>query len=103
MTKLKLYQIAAAGLLLLNIALVVFVVIGRPGGIPGQALKTLDLDIRRAEQHERFLEYANAHQELMRGYNARQAEVLEAHFNQLNTASANDPNPLPPTFEESNA
>lgn len=99
MTKFKLYQIAAIGLFLLNIALVSFIVFAPrgPGGMPGNAPKTLDFD---AGQHERFLEYANAHKELMRGYNTRQVEILKAHFEQLNTKSANTPEPLPQTFEE---
>ncbi|MBB4079622.1 hypothetical protein GGR28_002247 [Lewinella aquimaris] len=94
MDKLKVYQFAAIGLLLLNLALLTFIVLapGRMSHGPLQAVKRFDFD---AAQHDQFMTYAHAHDAKMRAFNQRQAALLETYFRQLTTPQATDPGPLP--------
>lgn len=99
MTKLKVYQIAALGLLLLNLALLAVIAFApaRADPSPQRAVEALDLD---EIQHERFMTYARAHQAEMKTFNARQRELLKAYFRQLTSPSANEPGAPPPAVQE---
>ena len=95
MDKLKVFQIATVGLLLLNIILMAFIFLARPprgGGKPPRAAERLGLD---EVQNDQFRELAKAHQRQMRTTNDRQTELLQAYFLQLTTDSAATPGPLP--------
>ena len=94
MAKLKVYQFIALGLLVLNLVLLSVIVFApaRADNSPQRAIDTIGLD---AEQQERFLDYAHAHQDEMRKYNAEQNALLETYFRQLTTDDAANPGPPP--------
>jgi len=94
MEKLKVYQLATVGLLLLNLGLLAFVFLAprRGGPSPHHAKEMLHLD---AAQNEIFLALARAHQTEMRGLNERQRRELQRYFDQLKTADATTPPPIP--------
>lgn len=96
MDKLRVFQIATIGLLLLNVVLMAFIFFApRPGGGASPLGPREDLGLDEV-QHERFLTLARAHQRQMRTANDRQTELLQAYFLQLNTDSADSPGPIPP-------
>ena len=100
MTPLKVYQLTALGLLVLNLVLLAVIVLAPPrpaNNAPQRAIDTIGLD---AEQHDRFITYAQAHQAEMRDYNARQNKLLEAYFRQLTTPSAANPGPPPAAIQD---
>ncbi len=99
MTQLKVYQLTALGLLVLNLALLAVIAFApaHADDAPQRAIDTIGLD---AEQHERFITYADAHQDQMREYNARQNELLEAYFRRLTTPSAADAGPPPAAVQD---
>jgi len=95
MTKLKFYQFAAVGLLLLNLVMLGFFFL-RPAGPVGDPLKLAREALRLdTDQQERFTELAMAHSAEMRNINARQSAILAAHFGQLTDLSTSSPTPLP--------
>jgi Spy/CpxP family protein refolding chaperone len=94
MEKLKVYQITAGVLLLLNLVLLAFIFVpglGRNGG-PGNAIKALDMT---GEQHDKFLTLAQAHSDGMREFNRDQRELLRQYFAPLATDAGKNPGPLP--------
>ena len=99
MTKLKVYQLTALGLLLLNLVLLAFIGFApaRADDAPRRAIDAIGLD---AKQQEQFIAYAQAHQAQMREYNARQNDLLEAYFRQLTTAYAATPGPPPAAVQD---
>lgn len=102
MDKLRVFQIATLGLLLLNVLLLAFIFFApRPGG--GRSpLRTNERFGFDKAQEEQFHNLARAHKQQMRATNDRQTELLQNYFLQLATDSAANPGPLPPgvaTFE----
>ena len=96
MKKLKVYQIATVGLLLLNVILLAFIIFApRPGG-NGPPLRVMDHFGFDAAQDEQFLSLADAHRAQMRAANDQQAELLQQYFLQLISDDAANPGPLPP-------
>lgn len=95
MDKLRVFQIATIGLLLLNIVLMAFIFFApRPsGGPPLRAEQRFGFD---KAQDEQFFNLAQAHQRQMRAANDQQTELLQAYFLQLTTDDADNPGPLPP-------
>ncbi len=96
MDKLKVFQIATVGLLLLNIVLMAFIFFSPPprgGGKPPRAVEHFGFD---EVQNEQFRKLVKVHQRQMRTTNDRQSELLQTYFLQLTTDSAATPDPLPP-------
>lgn len=95
MDKLKFYQYASVGLLLLNLILVTFLILGRPsdGERPGRAFDSLNMD---KAQHDAFLESAKVHVQLMTSVDDQQKKLLEAYFKTIMEPSSN----VNPTFPE---
>lgn len=96
MNKLKVYQIATVGLLLLNVILLAFIIFApRPGG-NGRPVRVMDHFGFDAAQDEKFQDLAETHKEQMRTANDQQAELLQQYFLQLTSDDAANPGPLPP-------
>jgi hypothetical protein len=96
MNKLKVYQIATIGLLLLNVVLLSFIIFApKPGG-NGRPIKVMDHFGFDAAQDEKFLDLAKAHKAQIKATNDQQAELLQKYFLQLTTDEAANPGPLPP-------
>ena len=88
MSQLKFYKYAAFGLLVLNVSMLAFFFLTRPG--PGRggpqkpAIEHLGLD---DAQHEEFLKFAHQHEDKMIIIEDQQKELLQAYFNTLVIAS----------------
>lgn len=94
MDKLRVFQIATIGLLLLNVVLLAFIFFApRPGG--GNPLRASERFGFDEAQNEQFLNLARTHQGKMREANDQQTELLQTYFLQLTTDSAESPGPLP--------
>lgn len=95
MDKLKFYQTAALGMLLLNLGLLVFIVLSPApggGGRPERAHERLELN---EEQHVLFLEAVNRHQATMQKISSRQKGLLRTYFDRLKTDAASTEAVLP--------
>lgn len=96
MSKLKVYQIATAGLLLLNVILLAFIIFApKPDG-NGPPLRVMDHFGFDTAQDEQFLALADAHKAQIKAANDQQAELLQQYFLQLTSDEATNPGPLPP-------
>lgn len=83
MTKMQFYKFAAVTLLVLNIGLLSFLIINKPGPKPKNlpeknAMEMLDLD---KDQHDQFLKYAESHVLKIKLINNQQEELLTIYFN----------------------
>lgn len=95
MEKLKVYQIAAAALLVLNTALLAFIILAPKGEGAGKQFRIIDQLEMTREQHEQFLASADAHRTNMESVNKRQRELLRDYFRTLPNAQADEPAALP--------
>ena len=96
MDRLRLYKWSTFGLLLLNVALVAFLVFGRPRRHPdrvGRAAQSLHLD---AEQEAAFRVLAKAHHADVQALRERQAEALRSYFGGLTAGTPSSPAAVPP-------
>ncbi|MEM9528403.1 MAG: hypothetical protein AAGA31_17455 [Bacteroidota bacterium] len=99
MDKLKVYQVVAITMLLLNIGLLAFLFLGphTRGGGPGRprAFEKLQLD---EGQQALFHASARQHQKKMREIKRAQQEVLQKYFQQLATPGVPEPSTIPADY-----
>lgn len=98
MDKLKVYQVVAISLLLINVGLLVFLFLGAPKDGPlgrRPVHEMLDLD---AGQNEDFFASARQHEERMKEIKSQQQEVLQKYFLQLTTPEGANPGAVPAAY-----
>lgn len=99
MDKLKVYQVVAITMLLLNVGLLAFLFLGPHvrGGGPGRHLVQEQLSLDEGQQ-EIFLASARQHQKRMKEIKRKQQEVLQKYFLQLTTLDASNPPAIPAVY-----
>ncbi|MFK7950735.1 MAG: hypothetical protein AB8G11_24325 [Saprospiraceae bacterium] len=84
MEQVKFYKYATIFLVILNISMVAFFFLTKPKGIPPRgnknAIEILKLD---KTQKDTFLQYADIHKSLMKGFNKEQKALLKTYFQTL--------------------
>lgn len=96
MDKLKVYQIATVGLLLLNVILLAFIIFAPKRGGNSGPLRVMEHFGFDAAQDEKFLDLAETHKAQIRTANDQQAELLKQYFLQLTSDDTANPGPMPP-------
>ncbi|PHI20890.1 hypothetical protein CEQ90_05860 [Lewinellaceae bacterium SD302] len=95
MKKLKFYQLAAAGLLLLNLVLLTLLLWQPRFPPPPGGHAAIELFNLSEEQNDTFLALAEQHKEKIGSLNARHEELIKEYLDGLKT-SAGQTTPLPP-------
>lgn len=83
MEKVTLYKTAIGGLLLLNLILVSFLWLGRPGAKRGNLQSAVEGFEMTKSQNEEFLTSVDLHQTTIRQLEEEQRELVRSYFDQL--------------------